>query len=1189
MRFPYVDKRPLDLYELKKAVQSRGGFERVCDRKKWAEIGRVLGYSGKIMSSLSTSLKHSYEKWLLPYEQWLAGVKPSVQMQMEQERGGPYGTPSPGTSPFSPMKRSNPHTPSSLSKESPAVAASHALNTSIGHREAYSQPPEHHFGPPRPTGFTPVNGIGLGFGPITNAPPTNMQYAGSNGIGGLHPPLEKRMSDEGPGVHGQHARPIYTTPKQPNASFGSYELKRSHSDMGEDSREKILAEEMRAKKQKREPAPTVSGSHMSQHCRFPAPLPKATISGASLCDGCGRTAEAKDIITCESCDTNFHRQCLDSPPADKSSREYHCPRCLVGTGDFGFEEGSIYSLRQFQVRANDFKEHHFKGKTPYDPVTDTAKAVTEDDVEKEFWRLVSNLNETVEVEYGADIHSTTHGSGFPTIERDPRNHYSTDSWNLNVLPLHQDSLFKHIKSDISGMTVPWLYVGMCFSTFCWHNEDHYAYSANYQHFGATKTWYGVPGADAEKFEAAMKNAIPELFESQPDLLFQLTTLLPPETLRKAGVNVYAVDQRAGQMVITFPQAYHAGFNHGFNFNEAVNFAPADWEPFGRAGIERLRDFRKQPCFSHDELLLTAAAAKDVPIKTAKWLAPALDAVVGRELSVRHAFESRVVDKEYFKPSDEEDYKIRFARQNDTHDLPEDEYICSYCKTYTYMSRFTCEKTKKIACLDHIEMIDWASAETERQYTLHIRVSSLRLENALQKIKDIANKPDAWSEKFHLATDGIAKPSLKAMRSLLAEGERIPWTLRELPALKKSVDACNEWVEEAINFISRKQQNRRKNEKVWRKNSQVKNNEADEKEREFRKITNIRRLLHRADALSFDCPEITTLQEKLDQIKDFQHSVRKVIENIGTQNAEDIVTLIETGRSFSVDMDEVGHLEKILEQMQWVEKARSPTEYATLPAVDALLAEASKLDVPPYHPSVQFLRSHKHSGETVAAKITECLAGATINLAQLEALSSQAATLPISEQISTEMNFVLKKQREAQKRVYDMIEACKNEDFNKRPTYAEFRECMDSLSDLTSKPEGMAELDKSQKNHEDWMRRGKKLFGKTNAPLHILHQHLHHIDEKDKFCFDTTEQMKPPVEPTSRDHTPDPDAMDGRPSGQRDVFCLCRKPEDGMMLECKICQEWYACLLYYALKTITDIIQVSQQVPQNCPRKDQRGR
>ena len=35
-------------------------------------------------------------------------------------------------------------------------------------------------------------------------------------------------------------------------------------------------------------------------------------------------------------------------------------------------------------------------------------------IEKEFWRLVSSLDDHVNVEYGADLHSLEHGSGFPT-------------------------------------------------------------------------------------------------------------------------------------------------------------------------------------------------------------------------------------------------------------------------------------------------------------------------------------------------------------------------------------------------------------------------------------------------------------------------------------------------------------------------------------------------------------------------------------------------------------------------------------------------------------------------------------------------------------------------------------------------------------------------------------------------------
>ena len=86
------------------------------------------------------------------------------------------------------------------------------------------------------------------------------------------------------------------------------------------------------------------------------------------------------------------------------------------------------------------------------------------------------------------------------------------------------------------------------------------------HWGETKTWYGIPGEDAQKFEAAIKSEAPDLFEAQPDLLFQLVTLMKPSRLREDGVRVYACNQRAGEFVITFPKAYHAGFNHGVSSN-----------------------------------------------------------------------------------------------------------------------------------------------------------------------------------------------------------------------------------------------------------------------------------------------------------------------------------------------------------------------------------------------------------------------------------------------------------------------------------------------------------------------------------------------------------------------------------------------------------------------------------------------
>ncbi|CAH2355929.1 hypothetical protein CLIB1423_39S00166 [[Candida] railenensis] len=74
-KLPMIDKRPLDLYKLFRSVLMRGGFVEVINKKLWAQIGRELGYRGKIMTSLSSSLKSSYMKILYPFETYLGRKK----------------------------------------------------------------------------------------------------------------------------------------------------------------------------------------------------------------------------------------------------------------------------------------------------------------------------------------------------------------------------------------------------------------------------------------------------------------------------------------------------------------------------------------------------------------------------------------------------------------------------------------------------------------------------------------------------------------------------------------------------------------------------------------------------------------------------------------------------------------------------------------------------------------------------------------------------------------------------------------------------------------------------------------------------------------------------------------------------------------------------------------------------------
>lgn len=214
----------------------------MCKLKKWAEIGRDLGYSGKIMSSLSTSLKNSFQRWLHPYEEYLRVAKPGVQQQLEFEHGGPY-TPSPKPSPMDKKSQSNHQTPSNAPSESPVIRASAALNASVSDETPEkSATPVEAPPPPQPTtsGFTAVNSNAGGFSAI-NAPSssfvavndTKVKREGENGAltpksASEHPEATPKNSsdrrksgrDSTPMVNGNGSHPLKRAISHESASQG---------------------------------------------------------------------------------------------------------------------------------------------------------------------------------------------------------------------------------------------------------------------------------------------------------------------------------------------------------------------------------------------------------------------------------------------------------------------------------------------------------------------------------------------------------------------------------------------------------------------------------------------------------------------------------------------------------------------------------------------------------------------------------------------------------------------------------------------------------------------------------------------------------------------------------------------------------------------------------------------------------
>lgn len=439
------------------------------------------------------------------------------------------------------------------------------------------------------------------------------------------------------------------------------------------------------------------------------------------CQICGN-GESEDIkLICSVCNLSFHVKCLTMPLTPILNGKWRCHNCIISKLTkprvaFVFEQSHhAYTLEQFQQKANIFKQMYFQM-----PV----HLVPSEKIEQEYWKNVSLVNSTVTVEHGADLHTMMHGSGFPTAFGRCRNEinsfyrsYIEDGWNLNNLSRLKDSFFSYANSH--KMKVPRMYVGMCFSTFCWHTEDHWSYSINFLHWGEPKTWYGVPGSAADTFEEVMKETASELFNSEPNLLHQRATTLNPNILMKANVPVFRTDQHAKEFIVTFPRAYHAGFNQGFNFAEAVNFTTADWLSFGREYVENYQFFKQMCMFSHEELVCNFISSRDdFTPETAEFLFNDLMKIMNFEKVQRKAILDWGVTNADF---------VQFEHYENN------QRQCIMCYTTIYVSAVSC-LCKKFACLRHFKQLC-----KDCQPQLHVLKYRYTLDELLSFLKKVSAK------------------------------------------------------------------------------------------------------------------------------------------------------------------------------------------------------------------------------------------------------------------------------------------------------------------------------------------------------------------------------------------------------------------------------------------------------------------
>lgn len=537
-KFPMMDKRPLDLYDLFRFVIRKGGFLEVINRKLWAQVGRELGYKGKITSSLSSSLKMSYAKILYPLELSLGDKVWDFIEEQPRQRPQPV-LPKPEIKAFVADQKVS-DTPTEEAAKQPKIGTADAVKFGVETQSAF---PATAFTAPAPQTGTPTPTSApeppkTDPSPSQNGPetellsaPSEVNEAGKRPSSVLETPLPPATFAE-PANHqatiqNSHSKRRKLNTSAPLVVGSSHEFRRS---VRLKSAKGLLLNDPHLMDLK---TPLV----ISVANPTALPLPETQAEG--------QKGKAEVLITPIGAPAQVNNYlkwlaCFSSVLQDSSRLE--CTSKLATT----------YSLRQYLERDTRLQEFLlsryadvFSVPAGQGSVGTDAVVVSPETFEDVYWQFLWDRNpEYLKIENCPKISSAAVGFGPSSVgagfvrfksmlhsslgseisgdspdefaKGDRASLVNHPTFVLNVLAwsLHPFNLqnLSHLPNSISGaysasdvdnrdMTEVLLNIGMTFSTENWKCEDHFTQLASCHVLGKPKRWFFIAEADFDKFEA----------------------------------------------------------------------------------------------------------------------------------------------------------------------------------------------------------------------------------------------------------------------------------------------------------------------------------------------------------------------------------------------------------------------------------------------------------------------------------------------------------------------------------------------------------------------------------------------------------------------------------------------------------------------------------------------------------------
>ncbi|KAH3680329.1 hypothetical protein WICMUC_000396 [Wickerhamomyces mucosus] len=816
-----------------------------------------------------------------------------------------------------------------------------------------------------------------------------------------------------------------------------------------------------------------------------------------------------------------------------------------------------------------------------------------------------------------------YGSGFITLENSIVGitdiEEAKDPWNLHNIPISDSGLLKFL-SDDQELSKTSLDINQKFSITSWKAEDHLLYSIDYQHLGSSKLWLFISPEDQEKYEALLadyskdvkstktmtstsdedflqylsQELIDELSSNSLDskdqfdfrsdtinpkfmqfidksgdnkLRYNTNIILPLEILKQNGIKINYSIQQPGEFIIKFPKCYSMSISMGPSVSEHVNFAAHDWL---NHGIDANNWTLKQgllPAFSFYQLLTNIIESENHEAGLLKLIAPILNGLIEEELDLRNDLKYKIPSLKVISN------KYDYISDNNLRNVFPTKAIINDGNDHFILDPRVLNKLIDDNLFDGDEF----------KIELHYYHSDERLK-ALQKLSSsYSQSRKSWLKKYDELLSSHEKPTLKALKSLYTESEKIFEEIPEAAVLRSFIDFSNNWISKAQEILNVKLKNRVRNRRG--PNKQPSQEESEVKE--IFEVQVLADLMSQISCLTITAPEVDQLIELSNEVYQYEVSVRNFLNDYSIHHTlEEFFEWIDLGKSLGVKLESVEFLERIVRRMDWIEryneleKDRPETRPKSLNEYIALHDEG--YDILGFNDTntLETLLGKIKTGKFLSAKINHVLQSSYFSVTQLKAFLDSSKSIPIEYHVSQKLIEIQDKHSKAvdernelwdnvaknssklaetkqlfQKKLnkdpsFSLLEfenlttGFRGDENDVRPFYSKVKETINKSREMNPSEPPYTELDYEIRQSEEWVRRLKRMFGKVNAPFNVMKQHLTTLLDQASFAMQVDDIYIKSDENNDKEH--------------KTHYCLCRRSESGTMIACERCNEWYHC-------------------------------